>query len=99
MAFVLHTYPVPPIPAGLERSSVINVAVPPGTTVEGIHVDPPSVVVRGDISQPLSASLRFVVVRSDALLTAEESSAAWVGSVNGYLTAAGREIYHILRLP
>lgn len=100
MAFLIyHTYPVPSIPAGLDRSSVIPVAVPPGTEVVGIHADPPSVVVRGDVSQPLTATLRFVVVRSDIQLVGEETAARWVGSVNGYQTAAGREIYHVLLLP
>lgn len=99
MAFILHAFPVPNIPAGLQRSPVIPLQLPTGSQVLGItFADGAQLVVRGDLAQT-PTTFRFVVVRSDVDLVGEEDGAAWVGSVTGYRTAAGLELYHILRLP
>lgn len=99
MAFILHAFPVPNIPAGVQRSSVIPLQLPAGSEVLGImFADGAQLIVRGDLAQP-SATFNFVVVRGDVVLEAAEEGAAWVGSVTGYRTEAGLEIYHVLRLP
>lgn len=102
MAFLFHEFIVPAIPPGIARSSVIPVQLPQGSIMEGVQLVPGNpngrLIVRGDLSQNL-VTYRFVVVRSDVFLTAEEAAAERVGSVPGYRTEAGFDLYHILRLP
>jgi multidrug efflux pump subunit AcrA (membrane-fusion protein) len=75
------------------------VQVPTGSVVLGIiDGEVRSLVVRGDLAQP-NTTYNFVVVRSDVTLQAQEEAAVYVGSVTGYRTPAGLELYHILRLP
>lgn len=98
MAFILHDFVVPAIPAGLQRSNVIPLQLPQGSEVLGIlNGDGAKLIVRGDIAQP-NTTFSFVVVRSDVGLQPEEAAAQWVGSITGYRTAAGLEVYHVLRL-
>jgi len=99
MAFIVHAFPIPPIPSGIPRSSVIPLAVPTGSQVLGLlQGDQPALIVRGDLAQP-NTTVNFVVVRSDVTLQPSEETAVYVGSITGYRTAAGLEIYHILKLP
>jgi hypothetical protein len=99
MAFIIHAFPIPQIPVGIPRSSVIPVVLPTGSQVCGImQGDQPALIVRGDVAQP-NTTFNFVVVRSDVTLQTAEETAVYVGSITGYRTSAGLEIYHILRLP
>jgi hypothetical protein len=98
MAFIIHAFPIPQIPAGIPRSSVVPVVLPTGSVVLGLlQGDQPALIVRGDLSQP-NTTYNFVVVRSDVTLQSAEETAVYVGSITGYRTTAGLEIYHILRL-
>jgi hypothetical protein len=100
MAFIIHAFPIPQIPAGLQRSGVVPVVMRQGAEVLGVLTgDSAFLIARGDAAAA-PATFNFVVVRSDVPLTAEEAVAPWVGSVTGYRTAeAGLEIYHVLRMP
>jgi hypothetical protein len=70
-----------------------------GAQVLGVLAgDSSYLIARGDAAQPL-ATFNFVIVRSDVPLTAEEAVAPWVGSLTGYRTIDGLDVYHILQLP